>query len=216
VQWSPNIAYAVGLLATDGCLSIDGRHIEITSKDIQQLRNFMKCIGKKVSITKKVSGYTGRQITRIQFSDVTLYRFLVSIGLSSGKTKTLGKLAIPDLYFFDFLRGHHDGDGSFYSYFDPRWKTSYLFYLAFVSASEAHISWVRETLLRLLGVRGHIGKSKLTTVIQLKYGKRESLLILRKMYSGRGVVCLARKRLKIQRALRIVGESLSTRRYRPR
>lgn len=33
ITWSPEIAYAVGLLTTDGSLSIDGRHIDFTSKD---------------------------------------------------------------------------------------------------------------------------------------------------------------------------------------
>jgi len=30
--WSADFAYAVGLLTTDGSLSIDGRHINLTSK----------------------------------------------------------------------------------------------------------------------------------------------------------------------------------------
>lgn len=33
VKWSPKIAYAVGLITTDGSLSKDGRHIDLTSKD---------------------------------------------------------------------------------------------------------------------------------------------------------------------------------------
>lgn len=139
---------------------------------------------------------------------MVLYQFLLSIGLMPNKTKRLGTLAIPDKYLFDFLRGHHDGDGSFYSYFDPRWRKSFMFYLQFISASPAHICWIRESLERLLGVRGHIGTSKRSSVIQLKYAKRESLVILRKLYPHPDVVCLARKRLKIERSLHIVGESL--------
>ncbi|MBI2409972.1 hypothetical protein HYV30_02945 [Candidatus Kaiserbacteria bacterium] len=208
VVWSPELAYAVGLIATDGSLSKTGRHINLTSKDRSQLKTFLRCIDReKVRITKK-RGFYRKWITHVQVGDVVLYRFLLSIGLAPNKTKTIGILDVPDRYIFDFLRGHHDGDGCFYSYFDPRWKKSFVFYLVFVSASANHIYWIRQLLERLLGVRGHITTAKSNCVLQLKYGKREALQILKKLYADSKAPCLARKRLKIERALRIVGESL--------
>ncbi|MHB8710328.1 MAG: LAGLIDADG family homing endonuclease [Minisyncoccota bacterium] len=208
VIWSPELAYAIGLIATDGSLSTSGRHVNLTSKDRPQLKTFLKCIGRSdVRIAKKKGSYRPF-ITYVQIGDVVLYRFLRSIGLTTNKTKSIGVLAIPDKYMFDFLRGHHDGDGSFYSYFDPRWRNSFMFYLQFISASPAHVYWIRETLERLLRVRGHITTSQNTSVVQLKYAKRETLLILKKLYPYPDVVCLKRKRLKIERALRIVGKSL--------
>lgn len=210
VVWSPELAYAIGLIATDGNLSTSGRHISLTSKDRPQLKTFLKCIGRPdIRIAKKKGSYRPFvTITHVQVGDVVLYQFLLSIGLMPNKTKRLAKLAIPDKYFFDFLRGHHDGDGSFYSYFDPRWRSSFMFYLSFISASPGHVHWIRESLERLLDVRGHITTSKNSCVVQLKYAKRETLLILKKLYPRPDVVCLARKRLKIERALRIVGKSL--------
>lgn len=208
VTWSPELAYAVGLLVTDGSLSIDGRHIDLTSKDEEQLIHFMNCIGKQVLISTKKSAPDAEPVTRIQFSDVVLYRFLESIGLTPNKTKTVGVLAIPDKYFFDFLRGHYDGDGSFYSYYDPRWKSSFMYYLTFLSASKEHILWIRSKLIEFLEVKGHITTSRSSSVIQIKYAKKESLIILKKMYPNKKVVCLSRKRLKIEQALGIVGESL--------
>jgi len=208
VVWSPELAYAVGLIATDGNLSPDGRHLSLTSKDVPQLKTFLKCVGRSdVKIAEK-SGFYRARITHAQFSDVVLYDFLLSIGLMPNKTKILGSIAVPDEYFFDFLRGHHDGDGSFYSYYDPRWRSSFMFYLTFISASPPHVCWIRENLERLLGVHGHITTSERSCVVQLKYAKREALIVLKRMYPRPGVPCLARKRLKIQKALRIVGESL--------
>ena len=55
--WSPELAYAVGLIATDGCLYKDGRHLAFVSKDLQLIKIFMKCLGLKVKISKKESGY---------------------------------------------------------------------------------------------------------------------------------------------------------------
>jgi hypothetical protein len=202
VVWNENIAYAVGLLVTDGSLSIDGRHIDLTSKDVEQLKNFMRCIGIVSKIGVKKSMRTDGIIHRVQFSDVTLYQFLMSIGLTPNKTKTLGSVKVPDKYFFDFLRGLHDGDGSFYSYKDPRWKCSLMFYLVFVSASVEHIHWLQESISYRLGVKGHMTKGK--GVIQLRYAKAESKKIIAKMYYGTDVVCLSRKKLKIQRVLGIL------------
>ena len=60
LKWRPNLAYAVGLLVTDGNLSKDGRHIIFVSKDIQQINNFNKCLGIKPKIGKTISGYKGK------------------------------------------------------------------------------------------------------------------------------------------------------------
>jgi hypothetical protein len=78
----PNLWYLVRLITSDGCLSSDGGHIDITSKDfkfLEGVRNF--------------------------------YGFLLSIGFTPNKSLTLGKIKTPEHYFTDFLRGTPDGDG---------------------------------------------------------------------------------------------------------
>lgn len=203
LTWSPEFSYAIGLLVTDGSLSKDGRHIELTSKDKEQLETFLRCLDISVSITSKYSG-SGKECSRIQFGDVNFYRFLLSIGLMPNKTKIIAAINIPDEYFFDFLRGHFDGDGTFYSYWDSRWKSSFMFYISFVSASKEHIVWIQNTLERLLSVKGHITHNKEGSTLQLKYAKRESVLIIQAMYHVSRVPCLLRKRLKIEKALSIM------------
>ena len=42
--WSPELAYAIGLIATDGNLSKDGRHISFRSSDLEQIKNFQRCL----------------------------------------------------------------------------------------------------------------------------------------------------------------------------
>ncbi|MEK7520028.1 MAG: hypothetical protein AAB581_02180 [Patescibacteria group bacterium] len=207
MEWSPQFAYAVGLVATDGSLSRDGRHIELTSADKEQIINFLYCLQRDNKIGMKRSG-SGKLCFRTQVGDVVLYRFLTNIGVIPNKSKVLGRVKVPRRYFFDFLRGHFDGDGTFYSYFDPRWKKSFMFYTAFCSASSYHILWLRKAISTLAGVHGHITKSKNNSVYQLKYAKQESLQLLPKMYYDGRVVCLRRKRLKIKRALRRIGEKI--------
>ncbi len=200
--WRPNLAYAIGLLATDGCLAKDGLLIDLTSKDREQLENFSKCLGIKFNIgTKKNS--TGDECLRIQFKNKIFYDFLLSIGLTPKKSLTMGDLNIPNKYFFDFLRGSFDGDGCFYSYWDPRWRSSHMFYLEFVSASKKHINWLQNELKSNLGVVGHIVQDGRKVSFQLKYAKKEALVIINKMYYNPSVICLSRKKLKIQKALKI-------------
>ncbi|OGI69097.1 hypothetical protein A3A09_00715 [Candidatus Nomurabacteria bacterium RIFCSPLOWO2_01_FULL_42_20] len=212
IKWSPKFAYAIGLLVTDGNLSSDGRHIVFVSKDIEQIKNFLKSLKIKVKIGKTSSGYDGNFSHRVQFGDVIFYKYLESMGLSPAKSKIIGAIDVPDKYFFDFLRGCFDGDGCFYSYWDPRWRSSHMFYVEFVSASLDHIEWLRQELKKRTGVFGHITKDGRKITYQLKYAKKESLEIIKKMYYNPQVVCLSRKKVKIKKALII--EKMQQKKYK--
>lgn len=107
-----------------------------------------------------------------------------------------------------FLRGSFDGDGCTYSYFDPRWKSSFMFYTTFVSASEEHILWLQNEIFIRLGIKGHITGKRGQAVLQLKYVKADSLILLREMYISKNILCLSRKRLKIEKMLRTIGQRL--------
>ncbi len=203
IEWSAKFAYAIGLLTTDGNLSSDGRHMSLVSKDLEQILNFKKCLGLDVMTGRSRNGaHPDKKYYRVQFGDVLFYRFLLSIGLHPNKSKTLKEVVMPSEYFFDFLRGHFDGDGCFYSYQDKRWKSSFMFYTTFLSASKAHIDWLRSLIEIRLGIRGHITKAVKSSVYQLKYAKGESLRLLPKMYYDAQVTCLSRKRIKIEKIVK--------------
>lgn len=201
-KWNANLAYAVGLIATDGCLLSDGLLIDLTSKDKEQLLNFSKCVGVNFKIGTKYNSNGDKQF-RIQFKNRIFYDFLLSIGLTPRKSLTMGRLAIPDKYFFDFLRGCFDGDGCFYSYWDPRWRSSHMFYLEFASASLTHVSWLQEEIRKRLKISGHITGRNKSVFFQLKYAKKEALEIIKKMYYSENVICLSRKRIKVYKALAV-------------
>ncbi len=196
VKWSPEIAYAVGLITTDGCLSGDGRHIDFTSKDNQLVNTFKKCVGISNKTGWKTSGFTNKKYSRVQFSDVVLYKWLVSIGLTPNKSKTIRKLKIPNQYFFDFLRGHFDGDGSCYSCWDKRWRSSFMFYTSFISGSLLHLKWIQSKIKKLLKINGFI--SFKTRVWSLRYAKKESKKLFSKIYYKENLPCLKRKFKKMK------------------
>ncbi len=79
-----------------------------------------------------------------------------------------------------------------------------MFYTVFISASQMHIEWLQRTLRDVLKVNGHITSGGKHIIYQLKYAKRESRIIIKKLYPNQQIICLARKRLKIQKALGII------------
>lgn len=203
-NWSPNLAYAIGLIATDGNLSSNGRSVVFVSKDLQLVKTIQSCLGIDKKIAVKKGGFTSiKKYYFVQIGDVLFFRFLLSIGLSPAKSKTMGPLKIPDTYFFDFLRGSFDGDGSFYSYWDKRWASSFLFYLSFTSASIMHIDWLRKKIESLIGPKGHAGKIAYSKAYQLKYAKQGAREILTKLYYSDNLPRLERKYKKVYSALAI-------------
>jgi hypothetical protein len=204
IEWSPDFAYAIGLIASDGNVSPDGRHILFVSKDYEQALNFSKALHIKNKISTTYSGWKRSRAFRVQVGDVLFYNFLNSIGLTPNKSKTIGPLVIPDDYFFDFLRGLFDGDGCTYSYWDKRWKSSFMLYLAFSSASLCFVLWLQVQIMNKIGVQGHIAKSQKNSCYQLRYSKRECLKVIKYMYRTKSTLCLKRKHLKILTSLDIV------------
>jgi len=192
IEWSPEIAYAVGLITTDGNLSPDERHLILVSKDLQLLRIFKKCLELKNKIGLRRSGYTGKKdCHHVQFGNVILYKWLLNIGLTPNKTKRVGALKIPNKYFFDFLRGHLDGDGCIRTFMDPVYPNSRRLYVNFNSASLYHIEWLRKKIKSLASIKGFIMKNN--TIFCITYAKKESLTLLSHLYPNRKIPLLKRK-----------------------
>lgn len=205
IRWSPKLAYVIGLLTTDGSLNKDGRHIDFTSKDIQLIKTFKNCLGIKNKIGLKSSGFSERKYFHVQFGDVIFYRWLLEIGLTPNKSKTIGEIKIPDAYFSDFLRGHFDGDGCCYSYWDKRWRSSFMFYITFISASKEHMLWLREKIDNLIRIKGHFCTTKTGQMSQLRYAKEESKILFSTMYYKKRLPHLKRKYKKLHNILNIDG-----------
>ena len=199
-HWSAELAYAIGLIATDGNLSPDRRHLSIPSKDLDLLESLRDCLRLTNSITRHSSARGN--IHRLQCGDRLFYDWLLEIGLTPAKSLTLGPLAIPDEYFADFFRGCIDGDGSITTYVD-RYNTfkkpTYVYtrlYVSIVSASPRFVEWLRGTVRRLTGLAGELTVRRSTRhhdMWCLRYAKAESLALLRWMYYAPEIPSLRRK-----------------------
>lgn len=202
-DWSPQLAYAVGLITTDGCLSKDGRHIDFTSNDHSLVETFRICLNLQNRIGRKISGFTGRSDAyRVQFGDVNFYNWLIGLGLKPRKSRILGTLKIPDKFFFDFLRGCFDGDGTIYSFWDKRWADSFMFYISFSSASKPFLLWLQRCINRAIKTSGHIATDPRNT-FQLKYAKADSLVLFPKMHYADTIPHLKRKLSKAKKIFRL-------------
>lgn len=201
-RWSPEMAYVVGLMATDGCLVGDRRHLSLTSADVDLLETFRVLIGRPaIKIRPKVSAL-GRAHD-LQFGDVLLWEFLEDVGLTPRKSLTLGALRVPDEYVFDCARGLLDGDGSIDNFVHAPTRRTYPEYryerliLKFHSASRAHLEWLRDTMLRVAGWPGHVtathSRDRATPMYALRFGKYASVALLERMYADPASPRLARK-----------------------
>jgi hypothetical protein len=200
-SWTPHLAYAVGLIATDGNLSPNRRHTNVVSTDRDLLDAFKRCIPRAGRI-----GPHGKAAWHVTVSSVDFYRWLESIGLTPRKSLTLGGIDVPDAVFIDLVRGLMDGDGSLKNYVHhpagnvrryPNYRYERL-NVSFHSASERHLLWLRERLRRSLGIDGAVLKAKLkeerrNPMYELKYGKHASLTLLRQMYDDPDAPRLERK-----------------------
>ena len=193
MEWSPATAYCVGLVATDGNLSGDGRHVEFTSKDSELVAIIQAQFGRTNRITMKSrSAGAPKKYFRIQISNVRLYRWLQTIGLTSRKSLTLGILRIPGEFFRDFLRGCLDGDGNIMVYDDPVFPNSRRLYVRFVSGSATHLDWMQQKIQQLWSLHGY--RSTVPRAFRLNYAKTESIALLKKIYYAPSLPCLPRKR----------------------
>lgn len=182
IRWSRKLAYAVGLITTDGSLSKDSRHIALVSKDIEQLRSFSKILQLKNKISPHISTYKpNNEYFHIQFGNVRLYRFLLKIGLTPNKSKTLGALNIPQEYFIDFLRGHLDGDGNISLVKHPESQFLQL-RTRLCSASLVHLIWLKDSVKTNLRIEGGFISKLSRDTYYLTYSKRDSLKLLDLMY----------------------------------
>lgn len=133
--WSADLAYVVGIFASDGNIGADGMYLEVTSKDKIILEQVLRITGMEhIKIGTKRNG-SGAIAHRIQFKRVLFHQWLCDLGLRPNKSLTLSSLKIPNRYFFDFLRGGWDGDGTMYYTKDTRWKHSYAVSVGFASGS---------------------------------------------------------------------------------
>ena len=201
IEWSAEMAYIVGLTATDGCLTSGSRGITFKSVDRQLVETYRQLLGRSNKIgTERTRA--GGICYRVQFKDTRLYTWFQSIGLTPRKSLTLGAIDVPDEFLAPLVRGLLDGDGSISNAVwkaDTTRRSDYYYEwlrTRFVSASPPHLEWLKDRLRSRLNLRGWIWHdvSRGNGIGRLSYGKHDSIKLLRWLYSDPAAACLLRKR----------------------
>src|SRR5256885_1379021 len=200
-EWSSRLAYAVGLIATDGGIT-RGRNLGFPSADRELVEHLLACLGKSNMISR-VRTRTGGLYYRTQIGDAAFCRWLAGIGIRERKSLTIGPLAIPEEHLFTVARGLLDGDGSIInkrSRADVGRRNDYYWeYLQtkFVCGSRPHLEWLRKRLRKSLGVDGLIitraARGRKHACYTLRYGKIASHRLLPALYRDTTAPRLSRK-----------------------
>lgn len=185
-------AYGVGLFCADGHLSLDKRHLDFTSKDLEQIENFKKAFDKNVKVSVKTRSVKApKDYHCLRFSDVKLYNFLLKLNVPQQKSRSIGSLKIPTLLFADFLRGLLDGDGSITTYNHNQCKLRQI-KIRFYSGSRVFLDWINAML-----VKNGLSSGKISygpRVYCLTFCKRDSLKLISFMYYKEDIISLSRKK----------------------
>lgn len=194
------MAYLAGLFASDGCLLNNNRHLNLTNNDFEILEFTIKFLGLNVEVRQKKNGFGGVG-NYIQFGDVALYDFLNNAGITPAKSKSIVKVDIPDGFYRDFLRGFFDGDGTVYSFWDRRWRSSLMYYTEFTSASLPFLEWLHQMNIESAGVNSGKIKNGIRA-LKLTYAKRDTQILYEFMYYANDLPALNRKKEKFTELLK--------------
>jgi len=177
LEWSDDIAYLVGLIASDGTMVKDRPRIHFTTTDKELLRHVKKIIKNQITGREyKPTKYKEREAFKYQFTSRRFYYFLEKVGLTPNKSLSIGGLDIPDKYFPDFFRGEFDGDGT---------VRKDAISIKIYSASHKFLEWLKNKTAKLFDITEvNIISNKDSAVLSVEWWKEDTKKIFKKIYNG--------------------------------
>ena len=106
-SWTMESAYLVGLILADGNISTEGRSFSISSNDFELLEKSRNALESE----HPIKDIPNKNLYILAIGHKGIVDDLEKIGITQNNSKTLSMPAIPEKYFFHFLRGYIDGDG---------------------------------------------------------------------------------------------------------
>lgn len=189
--WSHNMAYVLGLWFADGCI-YGGKMFDITLH--KRDKYILKQIAKELQYEGNLYDCVDRQAARLNFSCVTIYNDIKTLGGTEQKSNTINFPNVPKEYLPDFIRGYFDGDGCIMNLKNNRINS------AFTSGSKKFL----DTLLKILKEEAGVeGGSYDPSCVSLKFGKKDSIKIGRYIYKNNPELFLFRKREKFKNFVNI-------------
>lgn len=108
-RWSPEMAYVLGFVVTDGCVT--GNQLSISQKDRDILEKIAQAIGATSPVTARKNNGGKTIIHALTISRQEIVQDLMRYGVTPRKSCTVQFPEVPKKYLPHFLRGVIDGDG---------------------------------------------------------------------------------------------------------
>ena len=143
-SWSTEMAYVLGLIITDGCISKTGI-LSLSMNDKELLEKVKKAMGSAHNITPSKHQ---KGLYYFHFAREKLAKDLEKLCIVPRKSHIVKFPEVPQVYLPDFIRGVFDGDGSVF--FDKR-RPNFPLRSKFVSSSKDFIQGLCASL-ELLGM----------------------------------------------------------------
>ena len=176
-KWSPEMAYILGLIATDGCISKSGT-ISLCINDKDLLEKVKVIMGSTHAIRQ--SGYQER-LYIFNFAREKLVSDLKDLGISPKKSLNINFPDVPKKYLKDFIRGVFDGDGSVF--FEKK-SPNFPLRASFVGSSKSFLDSLENSLRKLGMPKRNIyrQKTKNSTSYMFRYAHKDSIKLFKLMY----------------------------------
>lgn len=192
-NWSPQMAYVLGVVCTDGSIrpsilknsntkdSIRTSRLTISQKESELLEKVLKLMDSETKLLfrkrKEFSNTVSGETYYFHLNSDLIYDDLVRLGLTPNKSLTLRFPDVPSEYVNHFIRGCWDGDGSVF--ID---KTSNSIFASFVSGSYEFI----------LSILSHLTKNGLPArrlhssgnSFYFRYTGKQCIDLARYLYNG--------------------------------
>jgi len=176
-NWTPNMAYLLGLIYADGC--IHGTIWTVSSKDKQLIDLIVNEVGEATTSLKKPGS-----VWAVVYSSTEMTSDLRNIGLVERKARVMRFPDVPHDLLPHFIRGYFDGDGCIFYH-----KTNKTWGLCFTSASLSFL----ESLHKKLPIKGGCLRARTNNAYELRFGEGDTMLVCRYIYIDEEF-CLHRKR----------------------
>lgn len=182
-SWSDKMAYVLGLIITDGCISSAPKGItssvHLDMNDRSLLKKVKKAMGSehKITLSKHQKG-----LYLFSFARERIIKDLLRLGITPRKSLSVKFPDVPDEYLRHFLRGVFDGDGSVF--FEPR-NPKFPLRAKFDSGSKDFIYKLEEKLQKFgMPKRTIYEEKRKRTSYMFRYSHQDSVRLFHLLYDG--------------------------------
>ena len=199
--WSHEMAYILGYIATDGCVSEERvLRFGLAIKDESLLYKIKEIMGFSGPVLRRIIRANNKEYesSYMNIYNREIVKDLKELGIVQNKTFTLGRFDfIPKEYELDFVRGVFDGDGSVGRQCGEKCKNNHQIRVRFFSASKEFLTYIKNVLTQngLTDVKIYQDLKRKTNFYYIIYSTNDSINFYNKIYNGASIY-LDRKKEK--------------------